>query len=203
MNINLPNILTLSRIPILFLIVGLLYLDWPGTATLAFLLFLVAALTDWLDGYIARKFKLVSTFGTLMDALTDKIINVGILIALLTVGIIPKWSIILVLMILSREFLITGLRLIAAGKGVILAAEKSGKIKTVFQIIALSVLLFVPVVDNELDAIIVFNLSGIAHLLYQIGMALLIVATALTVSSGISYIVKYWDLLSETETHLK
>ena len=81
-HMNLPNIITLSRIPLMFLVVWLMYQGWPGAATLAFWLFIVAAVGDWLDGYIARKRKLVSTFGKFMDALTDKIFVIGIMIAL-------------------------------------------------------------------------------------------------------------------------
>ena len=94
---NLPNLLTLSRIPLLFVISGLIYLEKPGAASLAFLLFVFAGLTDWLDGYIARKYNLISNFGKLMDALADKVIIVGMFITLLVIGMLPDnfkyWSV--------------------------------------------------------------------------------------------------------------
>ena len=127
---NLPNLLTLSRIPILFGVVGFLYLPFLGASSLAFVLFIIGALTDWADGYYARKQGLVSNFGKLMDALTDKVFMVGLFISLLVIGILPEWTLPLLLLILSREFLITGLRLVAASEGVVLAAEKSVKHKT-------------------------------------------------------------------------
>ena len=126
---SLPNLLTLSRIPILFGVVGSLYLPFAGSSSLAFVLFIIGALTDWADGYYARKQGLVSNFGKLMDALTDKVFMVGLFISLLVIGILPEWTLPLLLLILSREFLITGLRLVAASEGVVLAAERSGNIR--------------------------------------------------------------------------
>ena len=123
--VNLPNLLTLSRIPILFGIVGLLYAPFPGASTIAFILFVIGALTDWADGYFARKQGLVSNFGKLMDALTDKVFMVGLFIALLAMNVLQGWALPMLLLILSREFLITGLRLVAASSGIVLAAEKS------------------------------------------------------------------------------
>ena len=127
----------------------MLYMSWPGAATLAFLLFWLAGLTDILDGYFARKHGIISNWGKLMDALTDKIFIVGMFIVLLAVGLLPPWTVFLILLIVSREFLVTGLRLVAASQGAVLAAEKSGKQKTVFQIIAISVLLGVPAIQLD------------------------------------------------------
>ena len=139
--LNLPNLLTLSRIPILFMIVALLYLPYEGTKSAALILFLLGALTDWADGYYARKMGLVSNFGKLMDALTDKVFIVGLFMALLTFRVLPGWTLPLLLLIVSREFLITGLRLVAASSGIVLGAEQSGKHKTVSQIISVILLL--------------------------------------------------------------
>ena len=86
---NLPNVITLSRIPLMFVIVGLMYYTWPGAATLAFLLFIGAAVGDWYDGYLARTRGLVSNFGKLMDAMADKIMVIGIVIALVDKHEIP------------------------------------------------------------------------------------------------------------------
>ena len=123
---NLPNILTLSRVPFLFLIAVLMYWQFRFSDSIAFFVFVVAGLTDWLDGKIARDRGIISIFGQLMDALTDKILSVGLFILFMTQGLLLDWMIFMVLLILSREFLITGLRLVAAAKSTVLAAEKAG-----------------------------------------------------------------------------
>ena len=192
---NLPNMLTLSRVPILFIIVGLLYLKWPGAATLALLLFIFGGITDWLDGYLARKRNSISDFGKLMDALTDKILIVGMLIAILAVGLLPSWGIICVLLIVCREFLVTGLRLVAASQGTVLAADKSGKQKMVFQIIAISVLLGVPAIQIDFTLWTGWDLSIFETFIYYAGIGFFLFATLLTVYSGGVYIAKYWSLL--------
>lgn len=196
---NAPNLLTLSRVPFLFLIAALLAASWPGAATLAFFLFVVAALTDWADGYVARRRGLVSNFGKLMDALTDKVLIVGLFVALTVFGTLPAWAIFLVLLILCREFLITGLRLVAAANGRVLAAEKSGKQKTVSQIVALIFLLAAPMIGRDFAALSGADLAGVATVLSWIGIGLFVLATLLTVSSGIRYLAKYRHVLFEEE----
>ena len=193
---SLPNLLTLSRIPILFITVGVLYVSWPGAATLAFLLFWLAGLTDILDGYYARKQGNISNWGKLMDALTDKIFIVGMFIVLLAFDLLPQWTLVLILLIVSREFLITGLRLVAASNGTILAAEKAGKQKTVSQIISVGILLFVRVVEKDLSALTSLDLSSFVHFLSYAGIACFLLATVLTINSGVRYIIKYWSIFS-------
>ncbi|HKK29693.1 MAG TPA: CDP-diacylglycerol--glycerol-3-phosphate 3-phosphatidyltransferase, partial [Alphaproteobacteria bacterium] len=171
---NLPNLLTLSRIPILFGIVGLLYLPFGGASSMAFALFVIGALTDWADGYVARKQGIVSKFGKLMDALTDKVFMVGLFIALLAVGILPDWTLPLLLLILTREFLITGLRLVAASSGIVLAAEKSGKHKTVSQIIAAILLLLAEAVRVDLRGVAP---PWVIDTLHWGGLAFFVIAT--------------------------
>lgn len=190
---NLPNLLTLSRIPILFGIVAFLYLPFTGASTLAFVLFVIGALTDWADGYVARKQEIVSNFGKLMDALTDKVFMVGLFVSLLAVGILPDWALPLLLLILSREFLITGLRLVAASSGVVLAAESSGKQKTVSQIVAAILLLLSEAVDQDFSAWIVVSVGDALH---WGGLVFFGIATLLTVSSGTQYLVKYWSVFT-------
>ena len=190
---NLPNLITLSRIPILFGIVALLYLPFAGASSLAFVLFVIGALTDWADGYVARKQGLVSNFGKLMDALTDKVFMVGLFISLLAVGILPGWSLPLLLLILSREFLITGLRLVAASSGIILAAEKSGKHKTVSQIVAAILLMLAEAVRQDFPQTFPLWVSDTLH---GAGLVFFVIATVLTVSSGTLYMVKYWSIFT-------
>lgn len=190
---NLPNLLTLSRIPILFGIVALLYLPFTGASTLAFVLFVIGALTDWADGYVARKQGIVSNFGKLMDALTDKVFMVGLFISMLAAGILSDWTLPLLLLILTREFLITGLRLVAASSGVVLAAEKSGKHKTVSQIIAAILLLLGEAVRVDFDTVIV---GWVGDTLHGGGLVFFVISTLLTVSSGTQYMVKYWSVFT-------
>jgi CDP-diacylglycerol--glycerol-3-phosphate 3-phosphatidyltransferase len=191
--VNLPNLLTLSRIPILFGVVGFLYLPFSGASSLAFLLFIIGALTDWADGYYARKQGLVSNFGKLMDALTDKVFMVGLFISLLVIGILPEWTLPLLLLILSREFLITGLRLVAASDGVVLAAEKSGKHKTVSQMVAAILLLSAVAVRADFSELLPLIVGDVLH---WGGLSFFVIATLLTVSSGAQYMVKYWSIFT-------
>ncbi len=190
---NLPNLLTLSRIPILFGVVGFLYLPFLGASSLAFVLFIIGALTDWADGYYARKQGLVSNFGKLMDALTDKVFMVGLFISLLVIGILPEWTLPLLLLILSREFLITGLRLVAASDGVVLAAEKSGKHKTVSQMVAAILLLSAVAVRVDFSERLPLIVGDVLH---WGGLSFFVIATLLTVSSGAQYMVKYWSIFT-------
>ena len=192
---KLPNILTLSRIPILFGVVILLHLEFWGARTGAFLLFVIGALTDWADGYYARNMGLVSNFGKLMDALTDKVFMVGLFIVLVVTNILPGlWSLFLLLMILSREFLITGLRLVAASAGIVLAAEKTGKYKTVTQIIAVVLLLLSEAIRSDFAK----HVPEFAYnFLFRAGVAFFVLATIITVASGVIYLVKYKALFKE------
>ena len=192
-DVNPANLLTLSRIPILFGVVGFLYLPFTGASSLAFVLFLIGALTDWADGYYARKKGLVSNFGKLMDALTDKVFMVGLFISLLVIGVLPEWTLPLLLLILSREFLITGLRLVAASDGLVLAAEKSGKHKTVSQMVAAILLLLAVAVREDFPERLPLIIGDVLH---GGGLGFFVIATLLTVSSGLQYMVKYWSIFT-------
>ena len=132
---TIPDWLTLARVAATFVLLILLQACahppvplW--TAWLALVLFVTAALTDWLDGHLARKWKIESDFGRLFDPLADKLLVVVAFVGLLGAGLLPVWFVSLVV---AREFLITGIRLLAGQKGVVLAAEKVGKHKTVTQ----------------------------------------------------------------------
>jgi len=191
---NLPNLITLSRIPTMFIIVGLMYCNFRGAASLAFGLFILAAIGDWLDGYLARTRGQISVFGKFMDALTDKILILGIMVALVDKQVIP---IVWVLIVLVREFLISGMRMMAASKGVVVAAERGGKLKTIIQLIAVSVLLLVPAVRADLPADLVSPWDEYVQRFNDLGWGLFVVATALTVSSGVSYALKYRKVFGE------
>lgn len=195
---NLPNLITLSRVPLMFVIVWLMYQSWPGAATLAFWIFIAAAVGDWLDGYLARKHNLVSTFGKLMDALTDKIMVLGLMVAFVDLQVIPVfWA----LLTLCREFLVSGMRMVAAARGIIVSADKSGKTKTLTQLIAIGFLLFVPMLTNDWAFYLGgWDLSRYSEVIHFIGLGLFILGTALAVSSGAAYIWRYRGvMLSESK----
>jgi CDP-diacylglycerol--glycerol-3-phosphate 3-phosphatidyltransferase len=129
---NLPNRLTLSRLALtIFFVVSL---NWPLTygRTIALLLFILAGVTDYFDGEIARRYAIVTKFGKLMDPLADKVMIAAGFICLVPVGAIPAW---VATIVVARDFLITGLRLLASAEGVILPAERMGKHKTSWQIV--------------------------------------------------------------------
>jgi len=160
---------------------------------MAFILFVVGALTDWADGYVARKQGIESNFGKLMDALTDKVFMVGLFITLLAIEVLPAWVLPLLLLILAREFLITGLRLVAASSGIVLAAEKSGKHKTVSQIVSAVLLLLGMAISRDFADIFPVWLGEYLHIG---GLVFFVIATLLTVSSGTQYMVKYWSIFT-------
>lgn len=136
---NLPNKLTLLRILLVPVFVLMTYLDLGGAEVyIAVGIFVVASVTDWLDGYIARKYNLVTTFGKYMDPLADKILVAAALIYLVEVDIIFGW---VLTIIITREFLISGIRLIASDKGIVLAASIWGKSKTFVTMVTIIVVM--------------------------------------------------------------
>ncbi|HVU37652.1 MAG TPA: CDP-diacylglycerol--glycerol-3-phosphate 3-phosphatidyltransferase [Opitutales bacterium] len=193
---NWPNLITLSRVPALFVVVALMFAEFRGAATLAFVVFIFGGASDWLDGYLARRFRIVSNFGKLMDALTDKVLVVGVMIAMLVPlpgaqnALLQDWAVFLVLLIFTREFLVTGLRLVAASQGLVLAAERTGKIKTVLQLISVAVLLLAHALHVD------FQLATAAGDVRLVGWWLFVAAAALTAFSGAGYLIKYWTMFT-------
>ena len=139
---NPPNTLTLSRFGMALLLMVCLSVSFPGNMIVALLIFILAALTDALDGYLARKIYGCTDFGKLMDPLADKVLTAAAFIGFVELGVMPAW---MVTLILAREFMVTGLRLLAADKGIVLAAGPWGKHKTIWQMIFIIVVLFVGV----------------------------------------------------------
>lgn len=190
---NLPNKITLSRvlmIPffILFLAVdfgwGRIQLggvEMPVEHLVGAIIFIIASTTDWLDGYLARKNNLVTNMGKFLDPLADKLLVSAAFILLVEMGTAPAW---IVIVIISREFAVTGLRLILAGGGEVVAANQLGKIKTVAQLLAISFLLL----HN-----IFFEAIGIPF-----GTIMLYIALVFTVWSGVDYFVKNRKILVES-----
>jgi CDP-diacylglycerol--glycerol-3-phosphate 3-phosphatidyltransferase len=188
---NLPNQLTVLRLFLTLPFVIALSINFPGAKLLALGLFIAGSVTDYADGYIARKFELITDFGKLMDPLVDKIMTMSAFICLVSLGSVPAWA---VIVIVSREFLITGLRLIAAARGKVLPAERLGKHKTVWQIVTILYCLVLLTVSDQFGPI----LSPLTRTsLEAIGFALVCLTVGLTLWSGISYFAKNWDLVRD------
>lgn len=174
---NLPNKITVFR---LFLIPVFVYFFFIGEVgyLISAIIFIIASFTDFLDGYLARKYNETTNFGAFLDPIADKVLVFAALILLAESGIIPSWTVIL---IIGRETLINGFRLIAIEKGVVISASYLGKFKTVSQMLSLVLLLFAPA-----SPIILF-----------IGLIVYWIAVIATLISGIEYIYQGRDLLSE------
>ena len=191
---NLPNILTLSRVPLMFIVVGLMYADFPYAATAAFWLFIVGALTDWLDGKIARERGEVSSFGRFMDAVIDKVLVIGMMIALVNGDYFGGWritSMMLLLCILVREFAISGLRMAVATKGQVVEADTGGKVKTFVQLNAIGWLLGARMFERDFGNLVGGDENTIVRVIHWGGLALYVLAAVLTVTSGIAYFRKH------------
>ena len=194
---NLPNILTISRVPLMFIVVGLMYAEFPYAATLAFWLFIAAALTDWLDGKIARERGEVSSFGRFMDAVIDKVMVLGLMIALVNNKVNFMGhdiiAMVLLLCILCREFAISGLRMATAVKGLVVEADTGGKVKTFTQLNAIGWLIGARMLNND------FSYSSddrnLATGVRIVGMTLFAISAVLTITSGVSYFRKHGHVL--------
>jgi CDP-diacylglycerol--glycerol-3-phosphate 3-phosphatidyltransferase len=192
---NLANRLTVSRFYLSLGFVIALSIPFPYRFTVAFVLFLVAGITDYADGEVARRFHMESDFGRLMDPLVDKIMMAAAFICLVPLGAIPAWA---ATVIVSREFLITGLRLLALAKGRVLSAEKLGKHKTAWQIItAIFFLLMLSVREIARLADASYAGSLYDRIWAWGGAVLLAVTVALTLISGAGYLWKNWALVEE------
>ena len=175
MSMNLPNKLTIFRC---FLIIPFVVLFLMGYDLVATIIFVVASFTDFLDGNIARKYNLVTNFGKFMDPLADKLLVCSALICLVEMGRLEAW---IVLIIIAREFIISGFRLVASDNGVVIAASYWGKFKTVFQMVM----------------VIVLMLNFQNSIMITIGEVLVWISLALTVISLVDYVAKNIDVLKD------
>lgn len=175
---NLPNKLTLARVIMIpfFVIFMLTGLGGSASKWIALAIFIIASLTDLLDGHIARKYNLVTNFGKFMDPLADKLLVCAAMICLVEMGKLPAW---IVIIIISREFIISGFRLIASDNGRVIAASYWGKFKTTFQMLMI--------------CLMIADITAIS-LLTDIVMW---VALILTIVSLVDYLVKNKDVLAE------
>ena len=182
---NIPNQLTIFRmiliVPFIILLLGGnagWFLDSAVTDIIALVIFIVASLTDMIDGKIARKYNLITNFGKFMDPLADKLLVCAALIALIELQRIPAW---VVIVIISREFIISGFRLVASDNDVVIAASYWGKFKTTFQMIMVCLMIAnIPALQLVTDIV-------------------MWVALALTVISLIDYLVKNKDVMKDTK----
>jgi len=189
---NVPNILSLSRILATVVIFVLVLINTPLAFLIATVLFVLGSGTDFLDGYLARRYKLVSPLGVFLDLTADKVFVSVILIALVQVGLVPAW---IVAVIIAREFLVTGLRSMASAKGKVIPAGKWGKQKTLITMAAMSALLlakglgahqlslFPPMLNFNSATV---NFPDILLLLADVGLVL---AALWTVLSGAEYMI--------------
>ena len=176
---NLPNKLTVLRVLLIPFFVWFTLVDLvPGYSKyIAVLIFIAAILTDLLDGKIARKYNLVTNFGKFMDPLADKLLVSAAMICMIEKGMLASW---IVIIIISREFIISGFRLVASDGGIVIAASYWGKFKTVFQMMMIIVL--------------IMDLGGVFDI---IGTALVWIALALTIVSLVDYVIKNKQVLTQ------
>ena len=196
---NLPNKLTVSRFVVTGFFLAVLFSRMPYHVLLALTFFVVASLTDYFDGVIARREKLITNFGALMDPLADKILICSAFIAFVERRWIEGW---MVVIMVARELAITGLRLLAASQNVVLAAERYGKDKTISQIVAIiSVLVWAAYQDHELGPVgeTIFGFSFIRQGPWVAWFAELFkwIAVVLTFFSGVMYLWKNRQLYLE------
>src|SRR6266571_1491415 len=195
---NVPNLLSLSRMLTTVPIFVLILLDAPWAFLTATALFILASVTDFFDGYLSRRFKVVSPLGVFLDLTADKIFVATILIALVQIGLVPAW---IVVIIVAREFLVTGLRSMAAAKGKVIPAGMWGKQKTFITLVAIGgILLAKGLGAHQLSLfplMLTFNSQTLVlpELMLLTADALLILATIWTVFSGIEYTVGASPLL--------
>lgn len=190
---NLPNKLTILRIIMIPIFTAVFYITAiPYNYLISAVIFALAASTDFLDGYIARKYNLVTNLGKFLDPIADKVlVSTALIIMLIPFGgavILPWYAGIAVAIILARELIVSGFRIVAASKGSVLAADMSGKIKTFVQDIAILVLLVGASVN-----------PGLYSAMNIIGLCALGVATLLTIISGTECLVKNRAVLSDKE----
>lgn len=197
---NVPNILTVSRIVLVMVFVLMATLADPyyfGKSTdqmyllrwIAYILVILAGVTDLLDGYLARKFNIVSDFGALMDPLADKIFVTGTMLMAIEFALMPAFIAVLVL---CREFMVTGLRTLAAKKQIVISADRWGKLKTALQMIMLAIAGFAWVMDGGVNYLQNAQWWGVR--LWYVWLAYLWSIVLVTVLSGAGYFVKYRHL---------
>ncbi len=187
--LNLPNLLTLGRIAAIPILVILLLFDNRTCGLWAAGIFGIAAITDWLDGYLARKWEVVTVLGKFLDPLADKLLVMAAFIMMIPLGRVPAWA---VFLILTRELVVTGLRSIASSEGIVIDASNLGKYKTIFQMTAIPGLLL------HYDYYWLFGLKiELFHVsMHNFGIFFFYVALIMALWSGIDYMQKFFRVFA-------
>ncbi len=181
---NLPNKLTILRIFLTAIFIIFISLSGLAPKIIAFFIFIIASLTDYYDGYLARRYNQVTDFGKLMDPIADKILILSAFLAFVQLQLIGAW---MVIVIFSREALITGLRIFAISRGKVLEAEAAGKHKTVSQMVAIF-LIFIFIIFKEM-LLKFYSWGQTIDYIFKISIFILMLITvSLTVISGLSYL---------------
>lgn len=183
--LNLPNILTLSRIAAVPIVVFLLLFESRQNCFWAAFVFTLASITDWLDGYLARKWGIVTILGKFLDPLADKLIVMAALIMLIPLDRVPAWA---VFVILARELIVSGIRSIASSEGIVIAASDLGKYKTIFQMVAIVGLLL----HYRYYWFFGVQFDFLYPSLHNAGIFIFYISLFLTVWSGLDYFVKFF-----------
>jgi CDP-diacylglycerol---glycerol-3-phosphate 3-phosphatidyltransferase len=203
---NLPNIMSISRLIATIVVFSLVLVDKPWAYLLGTVIFFLASVTDFLDGYLARRLKVVSTIGVFLDLTADKVFVSAIFVAMVQVGLVPAW---VVFIIITREFLVTGLRSMAAAKGTIIPAGIWGKQKTFITLVAMGLLLLAKGLGAHLLSLfplmLTFNAQTVQfqEILLLIADVLIIVATIWTVFSGVEYLLDARPLFQDQQVDKK
>ena len=188
--LNLPNILTLTRIAAVPFVVVLLMFESKESCFWATLVFSLAAITDWLDGYLARKWQIVTVLGKFLDPFADKLIVMAALIMLIPLDRVPAWA---VFVILAREMLVTGLRSIASSEGIVIAASDLGKYKTIFQMVSIVGLLL----HYRYYWFFGIEFDFLYPSFHNVGMFFFYISLALTIWSGGDYLYKFFRVFAK------
>lgn len=191
---NLPNLLTILRVIMTFVAVVLLCIDIRFFALASFIIYCAAGATDWFDGYLARKYNIVTTFGKFMDALSDKIMVVSMFMALFAFNLYSWFTVpalFCAIVSITREFYVSGIRMLASKEGIVMAAETLGKYKAAFQMYSIGAIICAHSLDIDFGAgnSLFFNFA------FYSGIATLVISTALSILSGYSYGSRYSYLL--------
>lgn len=184
---NLPNKLTLLRIVLVPIFIATTLIDFPLHYLVSGIVFGIASITDTLDGKIARKNNLVTDFGKFADPLADKILVLSALVCFMQMGLLGIWGAVIVIVVLFREFAVSGIRLVAASQGNVVAANIWGKAKTVSQMIGICLIFFFQIVLEILD-MLHFSYGCLGDVFYYTGLSVIGLSTVLTLISGIVYI---------------
>jgi len=194
---HLPNLITFSRIGVLTALVWLVLQSWTGAASLAFFCILYGSISDFLDGYIARKYQYITNFGKIMDAMVDKVMTIGSFVLLIWLGLLPPApvTIVVVAVMALRELGITLIRMMAVRRNIVLAAEKAGKRKTIWQVTGICILFAVPMFRDDWQIWTDWDLSTFVLYVWINGYIYFALAAWLTISSGYQYLKKYGSLV--------